>query len=407
MEGSFRQRGCKCPLNRKRCSCGAKWYYRYDITDPVTGNRKQKETKGYSTKKEAEAEAKRIQYELQTGTYVEEKNITFERFAEDWLKTYRNTGVKDGTIRLRTYGIKFLNKHFGKLKLKEVTQKKYQAMLDELFNLERSHETITSYHSTGTMIFRKAMELEMIKKNPTEFIEVPKKQITVEELEQEAELPKYLEKEVLTTFLKSISKHWMDIRDYPLFYLLAYTGLRAGELSALKWTDINVEEQTISIRRSVYSEDGKVKNYKLVTPKTKGSIRTIDIDESVLIELEKYRPLQNEIRMKHRDIYHDQQFVFAEIKRNQAGYPIPPRLIRDRMKIFLKRAGIVQDNLTPHSLRHTHTSLLAEAGVSLEQIMQRLGHTNDSTTKLVYLHVTKPKRKEASQKFADLMKSVK
>lgn len=96
--GSFRQRGCKCPSERKRCTCGAKWYYRYDIIDPVTGRRKQKETKGFRTKAEAEREAKRIQYELQVGTYVEEKDITFGRFTEEWLEYYASTGVKPGTV---------------------------------------------------------------------------------------------------------------------------------------------------------------------------------------------------------------------------------------------------------------------------------------------------------------------
>ena len=61
-------------------------------------------------------------------------------------------------------------------------------------------------------------------------------------------------------------------------------------------------------------------------------------------------------------------------------------------------AGINQE-LTPHSLRHTHTSLLAEAGVALEQIMDRLGHSDDQITKNVYLHVTQEMKKEASQKF--------
>jgi integrase len=62
--------------------------------------------------------------------------------------------------------------------------------------------------------------------------------------------------------------------------------------------------------------------------------------------------------------------------------------------------------LTPHSLRHTHTSLLAEAGVSLEQIMKRLGHTDDQISKNVYLHITQEMKKEASQKFAELMRSL-
>nr|WP_245998333.1 tyrosine-type recombinase/integrase [Siminovitchia terrae] len=75
------------------------------------------------------------------------------------------------------------------------------------------------------------------------------------------------------------------------------------------------------------------------------------------------------------------------------------------MARLLKIAGL-NGQLTPHSLRHTHTSLLAEAGVGLEQIMDRLGHTDDHTTKNVYLHVTKEMKKEASQKFTELMRSL-
>ncbi len=75
------------------------------------------------------------------------------------------------------------------------------------------------------------------------------------------------------------------------------------------------------------------------------------------------------------------------------------------MKRILKRAGL-NEKLTPHSLRHTHTSLLAEAKVSLEQIMDRLGHSDDHTTKNIYLHVTKELKKDASQKFGLLMKSL-
>lgn len=75
------------------------------------------------------------------------------------------------------------------------------------------------------------------------------------------------------------------------------------------------------------------------------------------------------------------------------------------MKRLLKFAGLNQ-KLTPHSLRHTHTSLLAEAKVSLEQIMDRLGHADDYTTKSIYLHVTKEMKKDASKKFGRLMKNL-
>lgn len=69
----------------------------------------------------------------------------------------------------------------------------------------------------------------------------------------------------------------------------------------------------------------------------------------------------------------------------------------------LLRVSDLPEGLTPHSLRHTHTSLLAEAGVGLEEIMQRLGHIDDDTTRRVYLHVTKQMKKEAAKKFDDLM----
>ncbi|MCY8961767.1 tyrosine-type recombinase/integrase [Bacillus atrophaeus] len=63
----------------------------------------------------------------------------------------------------------------------------------------------------------------------------------------------------------------------------------------------------------------------------------------------------------------------------------------------LLRIAELNSKLTPHSLRHTHTSLLAQAGVSLPQIMERLGHKDEDTTKNVYLHVTKEIKKEASR----------
>lgn len=72
------------------------------------------------------------------------------------------------------------------------------------------------------------------------------------------------------------------------------------------------------------------------------------------------------------------------------------------MKRLLKKAGL-NEKLTPHSLRHTHTILLAEAGVGLEEIMDRLGHADNDTTRKIYLHVTKDKKKEAAQKFIELM----
>jgi len=403
MIGSFRRRNCKC--KKKRCTCGAKWYYRYDITNPATGKRKQKETGGFRTKEEAEEAAKRILVELQSGTYIEEKDVTFEQFSGEWLTGYKSIRkVKISTVRIRQHEIDKLMPYFGKLKLKDITRKQYQDALNDLHKKGYADNTIDGIHRTGRMIFKRAVELDVIKTDPTQYAVVPKVQTTVEELEQEKEIPKYLEKEELALFLKTAKEHGLE-RDYPIFLTLAYTGMRVGELCALKWNDIDFKEQTISISKTYYNPINNIKKYSLLTPKTKTSKRTIDIDRIVLDELEKHRAEQNKIRMRYRNTYHDKGFVFAQQDEENAGYPTYVKLILIRMARLLKLAGL-NTNLTPHSFRHTHTSLLAEAGVSLEQIMQRLGHSDDKTTRNIYLHVTKPKKKEASQKFAELMRGI-
>ncbi|HEX7065423.1 MAG TPA: tyrosine-type recombinase/integrase [Bacillales bacterium] len=81
------------------------------------------------------------------------------------------------------------------------------------------------------------------------------------------------------------------------------------------------------------------------------------------------------------------------------------KIVQQRMARILPIAKLSPD-LTPHSLRHTHTSLLAEAGVALDQIMDRLGHSDDQIIKNVYLHVTQNMKKEASHKFGQLMRSL-
>ncbi len=217
-------------------------------------------------------------------------------------------------------------------------------------------------------------------------------------------LPKYLEKEELKRFLHIAKKLGLD-QDYPIFLLMAYTGIRAGELCALKWRDIDFEEQTISISKTYYNPTNNRKEYKLLTPKTPAAVRIIDIDETVINELSKHKLAQKQTMMKHRDIYHDEDFVFASIDEELPGYPLYIKKIENRMRRLLKMAEL-NPELTPHSLRHTHTSLLAEAGVSLPQIMERLGHKDEDTTKNVYLHVTKEMKKEASQKFKELMENL-
>lgn len=103
-------------------------------------------------------------------------------------------------------------------------------------------------HRTGRMIFRKALEMEIIKKDPTEYAYLKKDKKTIEQLEEE-EVPKYLEKEELFLFLKTAREQGLEL-DYLMFLILSYTGIRVGELVALKWKDVDFRNNTISITKT-------------------------------------------------------------------------------------------------------------------------------------------------------------
>lgn len=402
MKGHFYRRGCKC--KKKKCTCGSKWAFTVDIgLDPVTGKRKQKVKSGFNTKQAAEEAAATLIHELNQGTYLEETDKTFSAFAIEWLPIYSDSkDVKPGTIRVRLHEIGKLLPYFAKLKLKDITRKMYQDALNDLKDQGYSDSTRDGVHRTGRMIFRKALELELIKKDPTEFAYVKKDKKTIEQLEEE-EVPKYLEKEELALLLETAKANGLE-HDYLVFMILAYTGIRVGELVALKWRDVDFKNHTISITKTYYNPNNNALEYQLVTPKTRKSKRKIIVDEEVFHQLMEHKKVQEKIIEQLGDSYHDKDFIFAKMER-QFGYPIVIKTVQNRMARLLRISGLNPD-LTPHSLRHTHTSLLAEAGVSLEQIMDRLGHTDDQITKNVYLHVTQEMKKEASQKFAELMRSL-
>jgi integrase len=455
VKGHFFKPNCKC--ESKKCKCGASWAYIIDIgKDPKTGKRQQKKKSRFKTKLEAQNAAAELIVELQKGTYVkEDSSITFKEFAYQWLSIYEKTGkVKESTVRVRKHEITRLLDYFALLKLKDITRKRYQDALNDLSNRGFAQNTIDGAHRTGRMIFKKAIEMEILKKDPTDFTQVPQKQKTVEELEEEKDVPKYLEKDDLQTFLRTSKEFGLEM-DYLIFLTLSYTGMRAGELCSLKWKDINFEEQTISIRRTYYNPKNNKKLYKLLPPKTPNAVRVIDVDETVMDELKQYQGYQEKVKEFNKDTYHDGDFIFTD----EYGYPFYIKKIENRMRRLLKiisdsvkigemllveapsveaspvntytvqsgdtlcrialmfevtvtelkqwnNLSVINTELTPHSLRHTHTSLLAQAGVSLPEIMDRLGHKDEDTTKNVYLHVTKDMKKEASKKFKNLMENL-
>ena len=147
-----------------------------------------------------------------------------------------------------------------------------------------------------------------------------------------------------------------------MFTTLAYTGLRVGELLALKWSDIDFEAHTLRVSKTYYNPNNNKRKLQLLTPKTEKSIRTISLDELVVNLLLDYKQFQDELKQDNAPFYNDEVFIFT----NNEGYPKTLRLVGMRMERLIKLTNINKD-VTPHSFRHTHTSLLIEANVHIKR----------------------------------------
>lgn len=391
---------------RKR---GKTWQYTVELgIDPATGKRKQKTKGGFRTKKEAELAAAKIEKEIFDGTYVEESKITFVEFFPIWLEYYSKY-VKPGTVEVRKTAFNTLKKYLGHIMMRKITKPMYVKMLHDLHEQGSSENTIKAIHSTASLVFKYALNEErIIKFDPTanvdfRFLKVERTasdKLTLKDSE------KFLEKEDLAKFLQvAKARRKEHPQDYIIFLTLAYTGLRRGELSVLKWTDVDMDNHTISINKTFSFGDSKRANdFVLAPPKTIESNRVIDVDEFIIEQLKIHRSWQKEYMMRNRDRYVDQDFVFINTNK-YPGYPVPPQYIYDHMKSILKQMEY-PINLSPHSMRHTHASLCIEAGIPLRDISERLGHTDMNMLEKIYAHTTKGQKEKTSKKFNQLMEKV-
>lgn len=387
---------------------GIRWMYIIETgINPQTGKRRRIVKRGFTKEKDAKKEALEVEYQLNNGNLINKEDVSFIHFSQQWYSAYSTSierPVKESTLRTREYTLFVLNNYFKNVKVTEIDHNMYQEFLFSLKRSDISENTMKIINSTANLIFNKARKDKIILNNPTEFTSIPKERLTVDQIENKTIEEKYFEKEELHIFLETAKQ--ISHEDYAIFLVLAWTGLRVGELSALKWSDVNFEERFIRVTKTYFSKYDKIEDFKITPPKTSKSIREIEIEDDVIEVLLKHKALQEQVKREVQELYLDKDFIFARSKKSFFGYPIGPHPLRYRMRTILNHSKI-KKRLTPHSLRHTHTSLLAEAGVTLPEIMARLGHKNDRITTDIYLHVTKERRREASSKFASLMRTQK
>jgi integrase len=170
-----------------------------------------------------------------------------------------------------------------------------------------------------------------------------------------------------------------------LYALAVYTGMRRGELLALRWSDVSLgepgtESGVVRVRRTLSrTEDG---NSVALGDKTKKSGRTIRLTPGAQDALKRHRTRQAEERLKTGSAYQDRALVFA----TRVGTPINPSNLRNRSFVpLLKKAGLPQ--ITFHDLRHTTASLLFSKNVHPKFVQELLGHASVAFTLDTYFHM--------------------
>ncbi|PEI37464.1 tyrosine-type recombinase/integrase [Bacillus pseudomycoides] len=379
---------------------GKKWAFRaYMGTDPITGKEIKKSKSGFLTQKDAKLAAALFERQFHNGEYIQPSKMVFLNLYNDWERHY-SQDAKESSVRARRIALKHIINEFGQLPIQKITKKDYQDFIDKLAT-QFSTNYVSSIHSSTNMVFEYAITNNLIKEAPTKGIKLPKKKKTVSDLENDNSInEKFLEKEELEEFLTVTKNEGLE-SDLLAFTMLAYTGLRIGELVALKWSDIDIDEHTLRVIKTYYNPTNNKLKYTLLTPKTEGSIRTITIDPLLVAMLKQHKQQQEKIITDNKPFYKDNDFIFS----TNEGYPKTIKHLSIRMQRLLKKTSI-QKQVTPHSFRHTHTSLLIEANVHIKEIQERLGHSDINTTMDIYAHMTKNIKKEASNKFSNLMKDL-
>jgi integrase len=198
----------------------------------------------------------------------------------------------------------------------------------------------------------------------------------------------------LNDFLEwSKSVHRDDF--YTLWHLYCYSGLRRGEGVALQWDDINFETGVLSVRRA--SDSGL---RKAIKPTKTYKERPVRLDEETLAVLKAYKTERSALGIQHVT---GKAFVFG----NLDGTVRNPGDIGEKWSKTLKKAKADLphlNHLTIKGIRHTHATLLLEAGVPAKVVQERLGHSNISTTLDIYSHVTETLQQGAVDAFVNHLK---
>lgn len=374
MRGHIRQRGNK-------------WCIVIDLGKDENGKRKQKWFSGYDSEGAAEADLPYKLIEVQDGLYLNNNDITIKEYIQIWLKNIKPD------IRPKTYLFyEFCSNNaiiptLGNIKLNKLKPLHVKNFINKYLNdSDISTTTVRHYYRTLSVALNKAVEWEIIAKNPCKKIKPP--------------APDTPEMNVLTSSQVNKLLEYTKQSEFKIMYmpilLSICCGLRRGEALGLQWKDIDFKNGIIKIRNNLQYIN---KKFILQQPKTKKGKRDIPVPGPIISILQKYKDEQEAIkeRLKIKDYNKNEAFVCAW----ENGSNIIPDYCTKTLPKLLKACNL--PSIRFHDLRHTYASLMLNADVNIKILSELLGHSKTSITMDIYAHTMPDDAKKAVDKIGNVL----
>ena len=344
-----------------------------------------------NTRQEAIAILQQQAHEVRTQGWRDPMSVTLGEWYEYWLNTYMKDTVKQSTYAsYRSY----LNKHFcvlGKILLKKLEPHTLQEFYNYKFREEGlSPKTLRNYHMALHKCLQQAVKEHLLVYNPCDAVTLPsgeKPEIVVFTNDQQRAL------------VQASYRH-----RYGVFIRLDLcTGLRMGELLALKWEDIDFSTAQLHVRRTINrlakyeAHDGENKTEIVFgTPKRKNSRRTIPLTRTMADELARWKQQQVQDKIRAGDKYTDDGFIVT----NEFGHYFEQKTFKDYYDRLLKDADI--GHFTFHALRHTFATRALERGMDYKALSAILGHYSVAFTMDTYVHSMDEHKRHEMDKMNDM-----
>lgn len=327
---------------------------------------------GIMTKHEAERALRAEIVQRERSIHQDLRKVSFKELAEEWLKVQAVDKKPHTMAKYSLLVTSHLIPFFGNVTVRNIRPEHIETFKQEMVT-RVSPTTVNMDLRLLQTLLDGGIRWGCLYQNPARM---------VRKLKQERKQFKALSREEVQRLLEST-----EGQDRVLFMTAIMTGMRMGEILAMKWENVEWEKGLYTVRESFSS-------FGLDSPKTESSFRTVYLPPTLLQALREHKVKQNEHRLQLGGAYRDTTLVFA----TENGNYINPSNLRNRVFYpALKKAGLPQ-SLRFHDLRGTSATLLLESGANIKFVQDQLGHKTARITLEVYAKVNDASRREAAEK---------